>query len=410
MSISEVLKSVPFFDHFTDTQIDDLVHMGRPLKTEADQVLFQMGDLADSLYVILNGCVRVYGKDPEGKPVELSTLRKGQFFGELALVDGGTRSATVRTGEPCEFFVIERSNFMRLLSASPELLSDVLAGITSKIKSSNEKIFLEMLEKQRLQSQMEIDRHRSLSEMVAGVAHEINTPLGIVNVTASMITENLTPDLLARATDPELKYVLEDIQEAAQLMLSNIARANKLIQSFKSVSVNQIMDTLETGLFVQLIQEVIDLFKIKARQAHLSLETEFEPGVELLAWTGYPGYLSQILMNFFSNIERYAYPAGVGGRILVKLSSFERDNKPFFRLVVQDFGKGIPKEDVSRVFDVFFTTGRGQGGTGLGMSIVHNLVTSALHGSITLDSELGQGTTVTVEFPHQITPQEHLAG
>ncbi|MGE3727261.1 MAG: sensor histidine kinase [Candidatus Sericytochromatia bacterium] len=410
MSISEVLKSVPFFDHFTDAQIEDLVHMGRPLQTEADQVLFQMGDLADSLYVILSGYVRVYGKDPDGKPVELSTLRKGQFFGELALVDGGTRSATVRTGEASEFYVIDRSNFMRLLSASPELLSDVLAGITSKIKSSNEKIFLEMLEKQRLQSQMEIDRHRSLSEMVAGVAHEINTPLGIVNVTASMITENLTPDLLARATDPELKFVLEDIHEAAQLMLSNIARANKLIQSFKSVSVNQIMDTLETGLLVQLIQEVMDLFKIKARQAHLSLETEFEPGVELLEWTGYPGYLSQILMNFFSNIERYAYPAGVGGRILVKLSSIERDQMPYFRLVVQDFGKGIPKEDVSRVFDVFFTTGRGQGGTGLGMSIVHNLVTSALQGSIHLDSELGQGTIVTVEFPHQISPQEYLAG
>jgi signal transduction histidine kinase len=409
VSIIDVLKSVPFFDHFSDSQLEKLVHMGHPEKAEAEKVLFQMGDQADSLFVILSGSVRVYGKDPEGNPVELSTLRKGQFFGELALVDGGTRSATVRTSEPSEFYVIDRSNFMRLLSASPELLSDVLAGISSKIKSSNEKIFREMLEKQRLQSQMEIDRHRSLSEMVAGVAHEINTPLGIVNVTASMITENLTPDLLEKATDPELKMVLEDIHEAAQLMLNNIARANKLIQSFKSVSVSQIMDSLESMNFLQLIQEIMDLFKIKARQAHLVLETEIEAGIESLYWTGYAGYLSQVLMNLFSNIERYAYPASSGGRILLKLSTFTRDNQPFFRMIVQDFGKGIPKEDVSHVFDVFFTTGRGQGGTGLGMSIVHNLVTSALQGNIQIESELGEGTVVTVEFPQEISPQEHLA-
>jgi len=410
MSIQELLKSIPFFDHLSETQLEELVPMGRLTSYPADQALFEQGDPAGSLYVIVSGSVRVYGKDPDGKPIELSTLRVGQFFGELALVDGGTRSATVKTAEESEFFVLDRSNFMRLLSASPEMLSDVLAGISSKIKSSNEKIYLEMLEKQRLQSQMEIERHRSLAEMVAGVAHEINTPLGIVNVSASMITENLTPELLSKATDPELKLMLEDIQEAAHLMQSNIARANKLIQSFKSISVSQIMDTLESVNLTQLVQEVIDLYKIKARQAHLSLETEFEAGIEYASWVGYPGYLSQILMNFFSNIERYAYPAGVGGRIVVKLSRLEREGTPFFRLVVQDFGKGIPKEDLSRVFDVFFTTGRGIGGSGLGMSIVHNLVTSALEGTIQIDSELGLGTTVTVEFPQTITPQEHLAG
>lgn len=410
MTIKSVLQRVPFFDHFSDAQFDELLHMGRAVQVDADQILFRLGEPADSLYVILSGSVWVYGQDPEGQPVELSTLRMGQFFGELALVEGGTRSATVRTREACEFFVIDRTNFLHLLSASPELLAEVLAGISSKIKSSNEKIYLEMLERQRIQSQMEIDRHRSLAEMVAGVAHEINTPLGIVNVSASMITENLTPEILSRVSDPELKMVLEDIQEAAHLMQSNIARANKLIQSFKSISVSQIMDSLETGNLVQWILEVIDLFKIKARQAQLQVETDFQAGVEHYTWTGYPGYLSQILMNFFTNIERYAYPEGGGGRILIRLSRFERQGQPFFRLVVQDFGKGIPQEDLARVFDVFFTTGRGQGGTGLGMSIVHNLVTSALQGQISIDSEPGKGTAVTVDFPQVVIPQDHLTG
>lgn len=408
MLIKSILQDVPFFDHFTDAQLDELIHMGYVLQAEADHTLFHLGDPADSLYVILKGSVRIYGQDPEGQTVELSTLQVGQFFGELALVEGGTRSATVCTMEPSEFLVIDRANFLRLLAANPALLGEVLAGISSKIKGANEKIYLEMLERQRVQSQMEINRHRSLAEMVAGIAHEINTPLGIVNVSASMITENLTPELLARIQDPELKSVLTDIQEAAHLMLNNIARANKLIQSFKSISVNQIMDTLETGHLVQWIQEVIELFKIKARRAQLELETDFEAGIEYEVWTGYPGYLAQILMNLFTNIERYAYPDGKGGRILIRLSRCKRQQKPFFRLEVQDFGQGIPPGDFSRVFDAFFTTGRNQGGTGLGMAIVHNLVTAALEGSISIASEPGKGTTVTVEFPQVIVPQAHL--
>jgi signal transduction histidine kinase len=401
MSIQSALQSIPFFDSFNPAQLDEMVHLGTAVRLTAGATLFRQGDPAESLYVILKGSVKIIGRDPEGHPIELSTLIKGQFFGELALVDGGTRSATVETLEDSEFFILERPNFIRILSASPELLSLVLASISSKIKSSNEKIYLEMLEHQRIQAEMEIERHRSLAEMVAGVAHEINTPLGIVNVSASMITEYLTPELLARVSDPELCALLGDIQEAAQLMQRNIARANRLIQSFKSISVNQITDQLETGNLCEWIQEIIDLFKIKARQAHLKLELKADADAAELNWTGYPGYLSQILMNLFSNVERYAYSAG--GTIEIRLSLLKRADQNFFQLCVQDFGKGIPAEDLTRVFDVFFTTGRHKGGTGLGMSIVHNLVTSALKGTIALESEPGQGTTVVLEFPQIIS-------
>ena len=405
MSIQSALQSIPFFESFNPAQLDEMVHLGTAVRLEAGETLFRQGDPAESLYVILKGSVRITGTDPLGQPIELSVLTRGQFFGELALVDGGTRSATVETLEHSEFFILERPNFIRILSASPELLSLVLASISSKIKSSNEKIYLEMLEHQRIQSEMEIERHRSLAEMVAGVAHEINTPLGIVNVSASMITEYLTPELLERVDDPELNSLLQDIQEAAGLMLRNIARANRLIQTFKSVSVNQITEQLETGSLVEWIQEIIDLFKVRARQAQLTLELQADTDAAQTHWTGYPGYLSQILMNLFSNIERYAYSDG--GAILIQLSLCQRHGHNFFRLEVRDFGRGMPPEDLARVFDVFFTTGRHKGGTGLGLSIVHNLVTSALQGTIDMASEPGQGTTVALEFPCTISPPEH---
>ena len=118
--------------------------------------------------------------------------------------------------------MLERQAFFKILSQSTELLSQVLADISNKVRSSNAKIYEEMLESQKIQSEMELERHRSLSQMVAGVAHEINTPLGIVNVAASMITENLTEDVLETITDEDLKIMLSDIYEAAQLMQKNM--------------------------------------------------------------------------------------------------------------------------------------------------------------------------------------------
>lgn len=402
-ALLDALKSIPFFQHFDPHQLEELVSLGQFQPLDAEQVLFEQGDPADSLYVILKGRVKVTFMSAQGTPMELSTLKAGDFFGELALVDGGVRSATIQTLEACELFKLGREGFMQTLSRSPQLLSEVLADISDKIRTSNEKIYLEMLERQKIQAEMEIERHRSLSQMVAGVAHEVNTPLGIVNVTASMIAENLTPDLLERVQDEELRTVLDDILEASQLMLSNIARANKLIQTFKSISVSQITDTLEKVHLPALIQEILDLYKIKARQAGIVIKTIIDPALPFQDWTGYPGYLSQVLMNFLTNIERYAYPES-GGNVIIEL----RAQGDQYQLKVKDFGQGMSEEDAARVFEVFFTTGRHKGGTGLGMSIVHNLVTSAMQGQISLESAPGQGTCVTVTLPHHIQPNQEI--
>ncbi len=395
------LQDISFFKHFNVAQIQQLIDRGNTQQIEADSVLFQQGDAADSLYVILEGAVRVIGEDPTGGTIELSQLKAGDVFGELALVDGGTRSATIKTCKASTLFVLSRQVFIEALTQSPGLLSEVLADISGKIRSSNEKVYKEILQQQKIQSEMELERHRSLSQMVAGVAHEINTPLGIVNVTASMITENLSPDFMKKISDEEVKETLEDLVEAAQLMQSNIARANKLIQTFKSISVGQITDALETVELPRLLHEIVDLFKIKARLAGMQIHIHNE--VEDHAkWTGYSGYLTQILMNFLTNIERYAYPNQRGGEVNITLSQPAADS---FCLTVADQGEGMPEEDAARVFDVFFTTGRNIGGTGLGMSIVHNLVTRALQGDIELTSAPGQGTTVKVTFPTVITPE-----
>jgi signal transduction histidine kinase len=134
---------------------------------------------------------------------------------------------------------------------------------------------------------------------------------------------------------------------------------------------------------------------------HNRVQVKFnnELASEQKKWTGYRGFLSQVVINLLTNVERYAYPKGIGGIVDVTI---RLENDTHYCLTVKDYGKGISKENQAHIFDPFFTTGKSAGGTGLGLAIVHNLVTNALNGEIKLKSELGKGTEFIVIFPRVI--------
>jgi signal transduction histidine kinase len=254
------------------------------------------------------------------------------------------------------------------------------------------------LKRQALQSEMDIDRHRSLAQMVAGVAHELNTPLGIINTASSLIKSELgSPDFSACAA--EAPTVFSDIVEAAALIEGNISRAHHLIQTFKHLSVSQITDTREVVDLNKLVRDVVSLFKINARQAKLDIQIHDLPDA---AWDGYPGYMSQALLNLLTNIERYAYPDQTGGRVEIRIAEQNDRQVPSFAIEVQDFGAGIAPENLPRIFEMFFTTGRIKGGTGLGLAIVYNIITTVLRGSVAVQSEPGKGACFRLVFPRVI--------
>jgi signal transduction histidine kinase len=278
----------------------------------------------------------------------------------------------------------------------------LLAARFDEMRASLRTNIEKLVEEERMRGQMEVERLRALSQMVAGVAHEINTPLGIVNQAASIFTETLSPSALDDlAKDEDARTNLEDLSEAARLIQANIARANQLIQSFKNLSVRQVTDKKETVDLRGLVDEILSLFAINAKMSKLAV-TVVDRLPPDRTWTGYPGYLSQVLMNLLTNVERYAYKPGQGGPIEVILEPAELDGKPAWSLAVTDSGAGIPAENLSKVFEVFFTTGRGKGGSGLGLAIVDNLVRSAMHGKITVASTEGQGATFTVVVPRAV--------
>jgi Histidine kinase-, DNA gyrase B-, and HSP90-like ATPase/His Kinase A (phospho-acceptor) domain len=204
------------------------------------------------------------------------------------------------------------------------------------------------------------------AQMVAGVAHEINTPLGTVNTATSVVKGRLNAPVFAPlAGDPKASAAIEDVREAIDLIEGNIRRAHKLVQDFKQLSVGQIRDTKEMLDLVAVVEEVVGLFKINARQANLTIEIRNDlPDAAARAWLGYRGYLSQVLLNLLSNIERYAYPDGQGGRVEIAVAADSRRTDERFVITVSDFGRGIAADDLPRIFEPFFTTGRSKGGTG----------------------------------------------
>jgi signal transduction histidine kinase len=395
------LRQVPFLQPLTDDQIAQLIERGKLLSLPAGETLFRKGDAGQCMYVILNGQVNIYLDVNEGNVVVLSVLEPGDFFGEMALVDGGPRSAGALTLSRCELFVLERAAFLQLLTASPELLLRLFIGMTERLRATDERYLKEEVAKQTIRADMERERHRSLAQMVAGVAHEVNTPLGIINTAASIIKRELVSETVTALTgDRKVQLLVKDLLETADLMQKNIVRAHTLIQSFKNLSVSQIVDTKEKLNLPEVVTEILELFSIQAKKA--KLDVQFCHSLpEQQTWVGYRGHLSRILLNLLTNVERHAYPNGSGGKVEVTLSS-EPGPTPRYVLAVRDHGRGISPENLPRIFEPFFTTARTQGGTGLGLSMVYNLVTAALHGTVNAESTLNQGTTMTITLPHII--------
>ncbi|MBN9417350.1 hypothetical protein ABS71_22445 [bacterium SCN 62-11] len=263
-----------------------------------------------------------------------------------------------------------------------ELLARVKTHLAmDRLRQENERL---------IRAEAELARHRSVAQMVAGVAHEINTPLGILNTAASLLKNWLASPELA-GVGPAM---LEDLVDVSRLIERNTARAHKLVQDFKKVSVHQITDVLEEVGLAEVVAETVHLFRVSQRGGmEVTIANELGDGDR---WLGYAGSLSQVLLNLLSNAQRYAG----GGTVEVALSGDDQG----YSLRVRDWGAGIPPEHLGRVFEPFFTTGRSQGGSGLGLSIVHNIVTAHLKGEISLESRLGEGTTVSLRLPRRVSP------
>ena len=235
----------------------------------------------------------------------------------------------------------------------------------------------------------------SLGNLVAGVAHEVNTPVGILLGAASHFSA-VTADFRARLAGglkrSELEAFLDEAAEAMRLIQFNAGRAGELIAGFKQVSADQTSEERRQFLLAPYIDEVLAALRPSFRRRPISVSVDCPPELDC---DTYPGALAQVLTNLMMNALLHAFDEDQTGQ--VRVGADQGDG--LVTLVFADDGHGIPADHQPRIFEPFFTTRRGNGGTGLGLNIVYSRVVSVLKGSISVESAPGQGTRFIVTFP-----------
>ncbi len=242
----------------------------------------------------------------------------------------------------------------------------------------------------------------SLGGLVAGVAHEINTPVGIGVTTASHLKDKteLIVNLYQEGviTHGALKDYLAIAKESTDIILSNMGRAAELINSFKQIAVDQSCDSLRAFKINEYIHEILISVSAKFKNTPYKIEVVCPHEFEI---NSFPGAISQILTNLLMNSLIHGFEGLDHGTIKIEVTKKEDT----VYLSYQDSGHGIAKENLAYIFDPFFTTKRGQGGSGLGLQIVYNLVTQTLRGKIMCQSEPDNGAIFELEFPADLENQ-----
>ena len=250
-------------------------------------------------------------------------------------------------------------------------------------------------------AQEEIVRSEKLSSLgglVAGIAHELGTPIGnAVTVASTMSGQAKELGQLATATQIRRSVIADHVGKmvvAANLLLRSLEYAGELIGHFKQLAVDQTTTQRRSFVPSDLIRDVAATMQPQVKKTPYKLALVTDSQITL---DSYPGALSQVLLNLLNNALIHGLAGRDSGTITIKL----RGDEQRAIITVSDDGQGIAPENQKRIFDPFFTTRRNSGGTGLGLHIVHNIVTGILGGEVAVDSREGAGTTFTLSLPAQ---------
>lgn len=269
-----------------------------------------------------------------------------------------------------------------LQSKEIEAQKEQLASTLKKLQLAQEKL-------------VESEKMASLGSLVAGVAHEVNTPVGIGIATSSTLVEktvNFTKKFKAQEMTVEsLKKYLEGLYQSCKILLSNLNRTSELVQSFKQVSVDNMTEQKRDFNMYAYLEDIIRSMRPKFKNRPVEVTTNCDKNLSIKS---FPGAFAQIFTNFINNSLLHGFDESDEGKITLDIKAVDNNLVCLYK----DNGKGIPEENIKKVFDPFFTTNM-QHGTGLGMNITYNLVNQKLGGDMTLESGAGKGVTFTITIP-----------
>ncbi|BBE31195.1 hypothetical protein OSSY52_13360 [Tepiditoga spiralis] len=237
------------------------------------------------------------------------------------------------------------------------------------------------------QSQLiETEKMAALGNLVAGVAHEINTPVGISLTAVSLIKEKSKEIKSEYASNKikksEFEEFLNIIAESSLIAESNLNKAAKLVKSFKNVAVDRMSEEKRRFNLKSYIEDVLLSLHTKYKHKNIKINIDIDDKIFI---NSYPGLFSQIITNFVINSILHGFEKRNSG--VINIFAERKGNK--LKLIYEDNGIGIKKENMKKIFEPFYTTKRGKGGSGLGLNIVYNIVTQKFNGNITCESNNG---------------------
>ena len=286
--------------------------------------------------------------------------------------------------------LIANQRELRQENENRQYIENVLRDKNKELAQSME--HLKLAQDQLLES----ERMASLGGLVAGIAHDVNTPLGVGVTAASFLNERLVEVRKSyedkSLTNKTMASFLDEAEQTTSLLLTNLNRASDLITSFKQVAVDQTSEAERVFNLNNYLHEILQSLgpSFKHTQHKVNVQCPDE-----LYIRSAPGIIAQIITNMIMNSIIHGFENKTDGHIDIEVLQDGAD----VVLTYQDDGCGIPADQLGRLFDAFFTTKRGQGGSGLGTHIMYNLVTQALDGNIEASSEPGQGLRYEIRFP-----------
>lgn len=354
----------------------------------------------DNLISIVNR--QILGMFPEARDKLIVGLPFDTFMGWLMcerLADGMTDKTRehigrcLRTEQTCKdsmelHLADDRWLMLRQSRTRSGAVMRIWTDITT-FKQAEEAIFQE-------------DKMESMGRMVAGVAHEVNTPLGISLTLASQLEEETRQVRKAYEGDEvsqeQFVHYLSTSENISEMLLANIRRAAELIRNFKQVAVDQSHLERETITLKHYTEQVIHTLRSEYKALNPSIEVN---GPEDLEIETLPGAYSQVIINLIKNSVLHAFEGIEQPKMAIDINVLPKH----VSIIYSDNGVGMKKEILDKIFEPFFTTKRQQGGTGLGMHIVFNLVSQKLKGNIKAESQPNAGSRFVIQLPNQLGSQ-----
>jgi len=271
--------------------------------------------------------------------------------------------------------------------------------LEDRIAQRTEELSTRMIELQETQNQLiKNEKLASLGSIVAGIAHEINTPLGVTVTAASFLEDLIQNKKTSSSQGCQLLHEdYTDVVESLRIIRLNLDKTLSLVKAFKQISVDQHMEELRHIMLKESLEEAVLMLESRFRKTSIDIIINCPDHLDVIID---PGALWQILNNLIINAHIHGFSEGSKGTIRISAGIID-DSKVQLKII--DNGSGIDDKSLEEIFEPFFTTNRLGGGTGLGLHLVHNLVTHRFHGSIRCLQPPDGGTEFLIIFPRYLS-------